>query len=91
MHPDGRVRRKRETPLLVLTSLWLALCACHEPESPPVKPEPIDPTNARGVALLHADLIDASIVSDGGRTEDAMPFVLDTGAAELGAFRPAQR
>ena len=82
--------RKRGIALLVLTS-WLAFGGCHQPENPPVEPKPIDPTNGRGVAFVRTNLIDASILSDGGGPADAMPFTLDTGAVDLRGAGSAQR
>ena len=78
-------------PLFMGPLLALTVCMCHQPEAPPVAPKPTDPTNGREVAFQPADSIDASIiVSDGGRTTDAMPFELDTGSTGLSAGNPTQ-
>jgi hypothetical protein len=54
----------------------LTLIACQPPEAPPlVPPTPNDATPSRTVALQPADVIDASIVSEGGTVVDATIFV----------------
>jgi hypothetical protein len=55
----------------------LTFIACQPPEAPPLVPlTPNDPT----AALQPADVIDASIVSEGGTAVDATMFV-DAGAS----------
>ena len=68
-------------PLAASMMVGLAFMACQPPEAPPlVPPAPKDPTVSRTVALQPADVIDASIVSEGGTAVDATMFV-DAGAS----------
>jgi hypothetical protein len=71
-----------------LRTIWLLvtlLGACPQPSQyPPVPPKPTNPTNAGPIAKAEArafppaEVIDASIVSEGGgRSFDASAFVLD--------------
>jgi hypothetical protein len=68
-------------PLAASMMVGLTFIACQPPEAPPiVPPMPNDPTVSRTVALQPADVIDASIVSEGGTVVDATIFV-DAGAS----------
>jgi hypothetical protein len=69
--------------MLAVAALGLAFC--HPTDRPPVSPpKPTDPTVAERVP---ADVIDASIVTDGGGGWDGGRFELDTGAT-LGRTGP---
>lgn len=58
--------------------LAVAAAACHPPpELPPVPPRPTDPT----MAYQPLEVIDASIVSEGGESVDAAINKLDGAAA----------
>jgi hypothetical protein len=67
---------------LVAATLLIALAACRPPpETPPGPSRPTNPMNAHAVALDPGDgVIDASIVSDAGRSLEAAVVDLDTGA-----------
>jgi hypothetical protein len=52
--------------------IGLVLAACHQPEQPPVPPTPNNPTVEQTIALQRVDVIDASIVSEGGQALDAV-------------------
>ena len=57
--------------------IGLVLAACHQPEQPPVPPRPNNPTveqtiALQTIALQPVDVIDASIVSEGGQALDAV-------------------
>ena len=61
--------------MLAVAALGLAFC--HPPNQPPVSPpKPTDPTVAERTP---ADVIDASIVSDGGGGWDGGRFELESG------------
>ncbi len=56
----------------------LGAVACHEPQPPVPPPQPTNPTNGGGAAALQvAEVIDASITSDGGASLDAAMAGLD--------------
>jgi hypothetical protein len=78
------MRASNALGLLLTASTALALEFCHPPENPPIPPpKPTNPTTA----LLAGDpssrspleLLDASIVIDGGVGWDGAGFELDTG------------
>jgi hypothetical protein len=59
----------------------LGLAFCHPPDRPPVAPpKPTDPTTSLAEGDPAGQVIDASIVSDGGGW-DGEGFELDTGLA----------
>lgn len=59
--------------------IGFGIAACHQPEQPTVPPRPTNPTNTQALALRELDVIDASIVSEGGGR------LLDAALPPLGA------
>jgi hypothetical protein len=58
---------------------FMALTFCHPTDRPPLPPP--TPTNPSTLAFLPAEVIDASIVLEGGTGWDgAPPYTLDAGA-----------
>jgi hypothetical protein len=61
--------------LAAMSMGWML--ACHQPQPPPVPPTPTNPTNRKIIGFQRAEVIDASIVSDGSHPLDAAGFNLD--------------
>jgi hypothetical protein len=64
------------------TTIW-SVSACRQPEQPPlVPPAPTNPNVADKVAFQPADVIDASIVTEGGAI-DATGFEIEAAPASV--------
>jgi hypothetical protein len=65
---------------LATSTVAVALCACQPPQEPRLPPTtPTDPSTEQTLAFQPADVLDASIISDGGPANDATAFELDAG------------
>jgi hypothetical protein len=76
-------RRAARASLLPALLVALGAWACRQPEQPPVRPSPINPTNNRAALDPPADddISDASITSDARATLDG-GLTLDVGVPQ---------